>query len=152
MSIAGLRPRQSRIVLWNDPPHFRLTRSLNDFNTAGRPSVVNLDASAGSTAISGHGYRDVESCHVTGSILPNPPGWAWGYELVDPSLKITATALARVERRPWRNLPICASIGDVPDAFFSKGEKVPESIDTGTNLITKENMNSKELLTPDVKK
>src|SRR6202047_729298 len=37
----------------------------------------------------------------------------------------------------------------------SKGEKVPESVDTGANLITKENMNSersKELLTPDVKK
>jgi ribose transport system substrate-binding protein len=37
----------------------------------------------------------------------------------------------------------------------SKGEKVPENVDTGANLITKENMNSersKELLTPDVKK
>jgi ribose transport system substrate-binding protein len=37
----------------------------------------------------------------------------------------------------------------------SKGEKVPENVDTGVNLITKENMNctrSKELLTPDVKK
>ena len=37
----------------------------------------------------------------------------------------------------------------------SKGEKVPETVDTGVNLITKENMNSersKELLTPDVKK
>jgi ribose transport system substrate-binding protein len=37
----------------------------------------------------------------------------------------------------------------------SKGEKVPESADTGANLITKENMNSersKELLTPEVKK
>jgi ABC-type xylose transport system substrate-binding protein len=37
----------------------------------------------------------------------------------------------------------------------SKGEKVPETVDTGANLITKENMNSersKELLTPDVKK
>src|ERR1700738_3678844 len=37
----------------------------------------------------------------------------------------------------------------------SKGEKVPESVDTGANLITKENMNSersKELLTSDVKK
>ena len=37
----------------------------------------------------------------------------------------------------------------------SKGEQVPESVDTGANLITKENMNSersKELLTPDVKK
>jgi ribose transport system substrate-binding protein len=39
--------------------------------------------------------------------------------------------------------------------FRSKGEKVPENVDTGANLITKENMNSersKELLTPDVKK
>jgi ribose transport system substrate-binding protein len=37
----------------------------------------------------------------------------------------------------------------------SKGEKVPKDVDTGVNLITKENMNSersKELLTPDVKK
>jgi ribose transport system substrate-binding protein len=37
----------------------------------------------------------------------------------------------------------------------SKGETVPETVDTGVNLITKENMNSdrsKELLTPDVKK
>src|ERR1700760_3369623 len=37
----------------------------------------------------------------------------------------------------------------------SKGEKVPENVDTGANLITKENMNSersKELLTPDVTK
>jgi ABC-type sugar transport system substrate-binding protein len=37
----------------------------------------------------------------------------------------------------------------------SKGEKVPDSVDTGANLITKENMNSersKELLTPDVEK
>jgi ABC-type sugar transport system substrate-binding protein len=37
----------------------------------------------------------------------------------------------------------------------SKGEKVPETVDTGVNLITKENMNSersKELLTPDVTK
>ena len=37
----------------------------------------------------------------------------------------------------------------------SKGENVPENVDTGANLITKENMNSersKELLTPDVKK
>jgi ribose transport system substrate-binding protein len=36
----------------------------------------------------------------------------------------------------------------------SKGEKVPENVDTGVNLITKENMNSersKELLTPSVK-
>ena len=36
----------------------------------------------------------------------------------------------------------------------SKGEKVPENVDTGVNLITKENMNSersKELLTPNVK-
>jgi ABC-type sugar transport system substrate-binding protein len=43
-------------------------------------------------------------------------------------------------------------IGDVPDTRFSKGEKVPESIDTGTNLITKDNMNSersKKLLTPE---
>ena len=33
----------------------------------------------------------------------------------------------------------------------SKGEKVPKDVDTGVNLITKENMNSersKELLTP----
>src|SRR5215471_17893186 len=37
----------------------------------------------------------------------------------------------------------------------SKGENVPATVDTGVNLITKENMNSersKELLTPDVKK
>ena len=37
----------------------------------------------------------------------------------------------------------------------SKGEKVPKDVDTGVNLITKENMNSdrsKELLTPDVSK
>jgi ribose transport system substrate-binding protein len=37
----------------------------------------------------------------------------------------------------------------------TKGEKVHETVDTGVNLITKENMNterSKELLTPDVKK
>jgi ribose transport system substrate-binding protein len=37
----------------------------------------------------------------------------------------------------------------------SKGEKVPENVDTGVNLITKANMNterSKELLTPDVTK
>jgi ribose transport system substrate-binding protein len=37
----------------------------------------------------------------------------------------------------------------------SKGEKVPEKVDTGANVITKENMNterSKELLTPDVTK
>jgi ribose transport system substrate-binding protein len=37
----------------------------------------------------------------------------------------------------------------------SKGEKVPENVDTGANVITKENMNterSKELLTPDVTK
>ncbi|MFZ0708457.1 MAG: substrate-binding domain-containing protein, partial [Terrimicrobiaceae bacterium] len=36
----------------------------------------------------------------------------------------------------------------------SKGEKVPANVDTGVNLITKENMNSersKELLTPNVK-
>ena len=36
----------------------------------------------------------------------------------------------------------------------SKGEKVPKDVDTGVNLITKENMNSdrsKELLTPSVK-
>jgi ribose transport system substrate-binding protein len=36
----------------------------------------------------------------------------------------------------------------------SKGEKVPEKVDTGANLITKENMNtprSKELLKPDIK-
>ena len=36
----------------------------------------------------------------------------------------------------------------------SKGEKVPKNVDTGVNLITKENMNSersKELLTPNVK-
>ena len=36
----------------------------------------------------------------------------------------------------------------------SKGEKVPENVDTGVNIITKENMNSersKELLTPNVK-
>jgi ribose transport system substrate-binding protein len=36
----------------------------------------------------------------------------------------------------------------------SKGEKVPKDVDTGVNLITKENMNSersKELLTPKVK-
>jgi ribose transport system substrate-binding protein len=35
----------------------------------------------------------------------------------------------------------------------SNGEKVPENVDTGANVITKENMNterSKELLTPDV--
>jgi ribose transport system substrate-binding protein len=37
----------------------------------------------------------------------------------------------------------------------SKGEKVPKDVDTGVNLITKENMNSdrsKELLSPDVSK
>jgi ribose transport system substrate-binding protein len=37
----------------------------------------------------------------------------------------------------------------------AKGEKVPESVDTGVNLITRENMNSersKALLTPDVTK
>ena len=37
----------------------------------------------------------------------------------------------------------------------SKGEKVPKDVDTGVNLITKENMNSdrsKDLLTPDVSK
>jgi ribose transport system substrate-binding protein len=37
----------------------------------------------------------------------------------------------------------------------SNGEKVPENVDTGANVITKENMNterSKELLTPDVSK
>jgi ribose transport system substrate-binding protein len=37
----------------------------------------------------------------------------------------------------------------------SKGEKIPENVDTGANVITKENMNterSKELLTPDVTK
>ena len=36
----------------------------------------------------------------------------------------------------------------------SKGEKVPEKVDTGANLITKENMNtprSQELLNPKVK-
>jgi ribose transport system substrate-binding protein len=36
----------------------------------------------------------------------------------------------------------------------SKGEKVPANVDTGVNLITKENMSSersKELLTPNVK-
>jgi ribose transport system substrate-binding protein len=37
----------------------------------------------------------------------------------------------------------------------SNGEKVPENVDTGANVITKENMDterSKELLTPDVTK
>jgi ribose transport system substrate-binding protein len=37
----------------------------------------------------------------------------------------------------------------------SKGEKVPENVDTGANVITRENMNterSKQLLTPDVTK
>ena len=37
----------------------------------------------------------------------------------------------------------------------SNGEEVPENVDTGANVVTKENMNtehSKELLRPDVTK
>jgi ribose transport system substrate-binding protein len=76
-----------------------------------------------------------------------------GFDSDDKTVKFLAdgTIKALVVQDPFR----MGYEGIKTALAASKGEKVPENVDTGVNLITKENMNSarsKELLTPDVKK
>jgi ribose transport system substrate-binding protein len=76
-----------------------------------------------------------------------------GFDSDDKTVKLLAdgTIKALVVQDPFR----MGYEGIKTALAASRGEKVPENVDTGVNLITKENMNSersKELLTPDVKK
>jgi ABC-type sugar transport system substrate-binding protein len=76
-----------------------------------------------------------------------------GFDSDDKTVKLLAdgTIQALVVQDPFR----MGYEGIKTALAASKGEKVPENVDTGVNLITKANMNterSKELLTPDVTK
>ena len=76
-----------------------------------------------------------------------------GFDSDDKTVKLLADGVikALVVQDPFR-----MGYEGVKTAFAaSKGEKVAKDVDTGVNVITKENMNterSKELLTPDVTK
>jgi ribose transport system substrate-binding protein len=76
-----------------------------------------------------------------------------GFDSDDKTVKLLADGAikALVVQDPFR-----MGYDGIKTAFAaSKGEKVPKDVDTGANVITKENMNterSKELLTPDVSK
>jgi ribose transport system substrate-binding protein len=76
-----------------------------------------------------------------------------GFDSDDKTVKLLADGVikALVVQDPFR-----MGYDGVKTAFAaSKGEKVAKDVDTGANVITKENMNterSKELLTPDVTK
>jgi ribose transport system substrate-binding protein len=76
-----------------------------------------------------------------------------GFDSDDKLVKLLAdgTIAALVVQDPFR----MGYDGIKTALAASKGEKVPKDVDTGVNLITKDNMNSdrsKELLTPDVSK
>ncbi|HEY5742736.1 MAG TPA: ABC transporter substrate-binding protein, partial [Terrimicrobiaceae bacterium] len=76
-----------------------------------------------------------------------------GFDSDDKLVKLLAdgTIAALVVQDPFR----MGYDGIKTALAASKGEKVPKDVDTGVNLITKENMNSarsKELLNPDVSK
>ncbi len=76
-----------------------------------------------------------------------------GFDSDDKTVKLLADGVikALVVQDPFR----MGYEGIKTALAASKGEKVPKDVDTGVNVITKENMNterSKELLTPDVTK
>jgi ribose transport system substrate-binding protein len=75
-----------------------------------------------------------------------------GFDSDDKTVKLLADGViqALVVQDPFR----MGYDGIKTAAAAAKGENVPKDVDTGVNIITKENMNterSKELLTPDIK-